>query len=112
MRYELTLKPAFLAGLVRIGQHDQKKVVRAVKTLGENPFQAWTAKILKQSYKNLYRLRVGDCRLVCAVGANAVALLDVGKRSEIYDRLLPLPRVAGVCGLREIWGTVRQLILT
>ena len=46
MPYEITLKPAFLAGLVQLGHKDQKKVSQVVKTIGDNPFQPQTTKIL------------------------------------------------------------------
>ena len=86
MPYEITLKPAFLAGLVQLGHKDQKKVV---KTIGDNPFQPQTTKILKHTYKNLYRLRAGNYRIVFAVGSGTVALVAVEHRSTIYTHLQP-----------------------
>ena len=89
MPYEITLKPAFLAGLVQLGHKDQKKVSQVVKTIGDNPFQPQTTKILKHTYKNLYRLRAGNYRIVFAVGSRTVALVAVEHRSTIYTHLQP-----------------------
>ena len=38
-----------------------------------------------KGHENLYRLRVGDWRVVYEIAGDAVAILYVGKREEIYN---------------------------
>lgn len=66
----------------------RKKVVAHYETLRTSPSSHSSCKRLR-GYKDLWRLRLGDYRLVYRLDAHedAVYLLMVGRRSDIYDRL-------------------------
>ena len=65
-----------------------RKATRQFQVLREDPTGHSNAKRLT-GYKDLWRLRLGDHRLVYHHDASKkeVVLLMIGKRSEIYDRL-------------------------
>lgn len=86
--FDLVQKPSFYHDLFSLPRSTQRRVSTAVAKINADPFRAGgNAKpILKHLYHNLYRYRIGDYRLVYAVGDRCVALLAIGKRDDVYDR--------------------------
>lgn len=69
----------------RIPAKDWFRILGKIKSsLSENPLQH--SKGLKGNLKGLFRLRVGDYRIVFSIDnqANLVLILKIGHRSEIY----------------------------
>lgn len=83
--YELLQKPAFLKDLLALEKVVQKKVVRAVEALSSEPFGSQSKKL--KGYANLYRYRIGDHRIVYAIGTDCLSILAVGPRGNVYERL-------------------------
>lgn len=83
--YDLIQKPAFLKDLLALEKVVQKKVLHAVDSLAADPFGNNSKKL--KGYSNLYRYRIGDHRLVYAIGTDCLSILAVGPRGSIYERL-------------------------
>ncbi|ACY13367.1 3'-5' exonuclease [Haliangium ochraceum] len=87
--YELIQKPAFLKDLLALERTVSKKVVNAIEALQRDPFGPKTKHLTYSGYKNLYRYRIGDHRIVYAVGTDCLSILAVGPRGRIYERFQP-----------------------
>jgi len=83
--YDLIQKPAFLKDLLALEKRVQRKVLHAVEVLAADPFGAQSKKL--KGYSNLYRYRIGDHRIVYAIGTDCLSILAVGPRGSIYERL-------------------------
>ena len=80
--WTVTLANTFLNEALSLPKTVSKNLTKTVKKLERDPiFARGDAKKLK-NYKNLYRVRLGDYRLIYAVGKNSVKLLSVRKRNE------------------------------
>ncbi len=67
----------------------QNKVIEALKFLAENPFsELLRIKKLKGAH-SLYRIRVGDYRVVYEVrhGALVVLVIKIGHRRDVYRNI-------------------------
>lgn len=66
----------------------QQRVNKAVKALRDNPWPPG-AKKLKDT-QDLYRIRVGDYRVIYGVGGDLLLVLvvTVGHRKDVYEKLL------------------------
>jgi superfamily I DNA/RNA helicase/mRNA-degrading endonuclease RelE of RelBE toxin-antitoxin system len=86
--FALVQKPSFLHDLLAMRRDVQQKVVSAVERIQIDPFRSGgkAKKLFTRRYKNLYRYRIGDHRIVYAVGTGCVSILAVGPRQDIYDR--------------------------
>lgn len=72
----------FLNEILSIPRKISQRLPKAVKVLERDPISAQgDAKKLK-NYKNVYRVRIGDYRLIYSVGTNSVKLLSLRKRNE------------------------------
>ncbi|MFC1559066.1 3'-5' exonuclease [Gemmatimonadota bacterium] len=91
MNYQLIVKEAFWHDLLSAPRRTQNLVTKRVcKELSENPDSPRGNTLKKLSgYKELWRYRLGDFRLVYEVkkAASTVNLLMLGHRGKIYDRL-------------------------
>ncbi|UCF47513.1 MAG: type II toxin-antitoxin system RelE/ParE family toxin [Myxococcales bacterium] len=70
--------------LRRIAKRDRKRVVEAIQGLAERPRPRGARKL--QGYDDIYRIRVGQYRIVYEVFEDRVVLivLKVGHRKDIY----------------------------
>ena len=64
----------------------QRRIAALIDGLVENPHPAGCRKITGTKYKDLYRLRAGDYRVVYQVRGKVllVFVLRIGKRDQIY----------------------------
>lgn len=88
MPYDIVQKPSFYHDLFALPRSVQKRISAAVKRIQADPIRADgnSKRCMKHSYSNLYRYRIGDYRLLYAVGDRCVSLLAIGHRNDIYDR--------------------------
>lgn len=88
MPFELLQKPAFINDLISLPRSTQKKVSKALERIVSDPFQGGglARPCFKHLYKNVYRYRIGDDRIVYAVGKNVITILAIGKREDIYRK--------------------------
>jgi mRNA interferase RelE/StbE len=86
VRYTLLVKPSAQKELVALT--DKKLTVRLIakmEALIENPRPAGCKKL--QGFRDLWRIRVGDYRIVYAIDDDAKRLdiMRIAHRSEVYD---------------------------
>jgi len=73
--------------LLRLPVRMIERVITVLKLFEENPRPAGSKKL--KGYKNLWRVRVGDYRIIYSID-DVILLLDVreiGHRKNIYDKL-------------------------
>jgi len=82
--YRIKLLPGIEKQLARLGPSDRGRVIGAMRALAGDPRLAGTVHLVE----NLYRVRVGDHRIVFAVfDAEVVVLVcKVARRSEVTYR--------------------------
>ena len=87
MAYRIEIKPSAADALVRIPQPHRGRIERKVDRLADNP-RPGGAKALKGG-PSLYRIRVGDYRVVYQVqdAALLVLVVRIGSRGDVYRRL-------------------------
>ena len=83
MSCSVKIKRSAQKELIRITKSDRERIVAAIDRLAENPF---AGSILKGSLRGIYRLRVGDYRVLYELGED-VLILRVAHRREAYNRL-------------------------
>ena len=84
MAYTILLAPPAERQLKTFTPSIQKRLVRRLKTLRENPRPQGVKKLAGE--ENLYRIREGDYRLIYTIGDKELIVLVVkmGDRKEIY----------------------------
>ena len=91
MSYTLELTPAAEKTLLKLYKKDRALMVRmdrALLSLIDNPTPP-NSKHLVGEVANLYRLRVGDCRVIYQVdgGKLVILVVHVGHRKDVYRHL-------------------------
>lgn len=84
-RYEVRIKPSAGKELSRLGtKQDRQRLVAAINSLAPNPRPVGSEKLVGSD--NLYRVRVGDYRVVYEIwdGELVVVVVKVGHRRDIY----------------------------
>lgn len=86
-RYTVVLTQSAEKGLYKLPAQTVKRIIDVLKSLEESPRPQGCKKL--KGYKNLWRIRIGDYRIVYAI-EEVVMLVDVreiGHRKDIYDRM-------------------------
>lgn len=86
-RYTVVLTETAEKELRRLPSKVIEKIIAVLKSMEENPRPTGCKKL--KGYKNLWRVRVGDYRLIYAI-EEVIMLVDVrevGHRKDIYDKL-------------------------
>ena len=91
MPYTIELTPAAEKALLKLGKKDRAIMVRldrALLSLSDNPTPP-NSKHLVGEVANLYRLRVGDYRIIYQVdgGKLIILVVHVGHRKDVYRHL-------------------------
>ena len=81
MSYEVRLRRAAQKGLDALSERDYAKAAAAITALGENPRPR---RVKKLADSGLWRVRVGQCRIVYAIDdkAQTVIIVRVARRKE------------------------------
>jgi mRNA interferase RelE/StbE len=84
MAYRVQIKAPALKSLKKISEPDQSRIMRRIDALAEDPRPAGVKKL--QGADDLYRLRLGDYRVIYQVQDDILLVLvvRVGHRKEIY----------------------------
>ena len=79
---------SFQSDSFKLPRNTQKKLPHAFKAIERDPLTGGgnAKKCFKNKYRNVYRYRIGDYRLIYSVGHEFVKLLAIGIRSNIYER--------------------------
>lgn len=83
--YRILVTESFLSDLVRLQQSVSRRVPARIRILEQDPQAAQGD--ARHLYANFYRVRIGDHRMVYAVGRRVVNLFRIGHRREIYRDL-------------------------
>ncbi len=85
MAYTVELKPSARAELGKLPQDVQRRIVRALVALGENPRPPGVKKL--KGYVNRWRIRVGDYRVLYEIHDRIlfVLVVKIGHRSDVYE---------------------------
>lgn len=86
-RYSVVLTQTAEKELRRLPSKVIEKIVTVLKSLEEDPRPKGCKKL--KGYKNLWRVRVGDYRLIYVI-EEVIMLVDVreiGHRRDVYDKL-------------------------
>lgn len=85
--FDLVRSPTFDRHLRKLDRQVQRRVLVALYELPELPDPTERLKPLQHSKVGLWRLRVGDHRVIVSVPRSelTVIAIDVGDRSSIYD---------------------------
>ena len=85
-RYAITFKPSADRELRRLPVEVQRRIVRAVEPLAENPRPAGVVKM--SGDENLWRIRVGAYRIIYEIHDDrlVVLVLRVGHRQNVYQK--------------------------
>ena len=83
-RYRIDFKPSAEKSLAKLPADLQKRIVRAVELLAENPRPHGVVKM--EGDETLWRIRVGDFHVVYEIHDSVllVMVLRVGHRREVY----------------------------
>ena len=83
--YKITFKNSAYKELERLPKSTVRKIAIAIDKLADNPKPIGIKK-LKDSSEDLYRIRVGDYRVIYAIneGIRIVNILRIGHRKDIY----------------------------
>ena len=88
MTYQILFTPRAKKELSKLPTDVRVRIIKALETLTENPISPGVTKLsLKE--ENLYRIRVGDYRVIFSIENNKLIILvvKVGHRREVYRRL-------------------------
>lgn len=85
MAYSIQIKPAAQKDLLKLPPQTQTRLLDAIQTLSGNPRPAGVKKL--QGH-DLYRLRVGDYRIIYAIQDSELLILvaTIGHRKDVYRR--------------------------
>lgn len=83
--YQITFKDSASKELQRLSKPIVTKIVSAINGLIENPRPSGVKK-LKDSNENLFRIRVGDYRIIYVIdgGIKIVNIRRIGHRKDIF----------------------------
>jgi mRNA interferase RelE/StbE len=84
--YEVELTPQASDDLGRLDRAVGQRVLNRIRWLAEN-FEALIPEPLSGPWRGVYKLRVGDYRVLYTFGKGRIVVRAVGHRSEVYNLL-------------------------
>ncbi len=81
MPYEIRYHPTLRKVLARLDAATHRRILEAIEMFKENPYRG---KKLHGADVGQWRLRVGDYRIRYDIAAEAVFILRIGHRREVY----------------------------
>ena len=84
MAYSILLAPPAERQLKTLAEPTQKRIVKRIKSLRDNPRPHGVKKMAGED--DLYRIREGDYRIISTIGDKALIVLvvKIGDRNKIY----------------------------
>jgi mRNA interferase RelE/StbE len=80
--YKILLTKRALKDIDKIEINSQNKLINKIKILVENPYTH--SKKLSSPVIGMYRLKVGDFRVIFDIDEDNIVVLRVGHRKDIY----------------------------
>ena len=83
--YSISINPSALKELIKLPKVMVKKAEKAINSLANNPRPVGVKK-LKDTKEDLYRVRVGDYRIIYSIEdeIKIIDILRIGHRKDIY----------------------------
>jgi mRNA interferase RelE/StbE len=85
-KFRVEVKEPAQRQIAKLSPPIARRIVASLESLEQNPYPRGKTAIRLKGHENLYRLRVGDWRVVYEIAGDGVAILYVGKREEVYER--------------------------
>jgi mRNA interferase RelE/StbE len=84
MKYRIEFSPTAESQLKKLPKEVQSRLKHPIDRLAENPFPRGVKKLSAE--ENLYRLRIGDYRIIYHVKGKAllILILKLGHRKNVY----------------------------
>ena len=83
MMFKLEWKESAIRELSRLDKNIARRIYKKIDDLREN-FNTSDIKRLKNSA--LFRLRIGDYRIIFEINKNLILILKIGHRKNIYEK--------------------------
>ncbi|MEA5477594.1 type II toxin-antitoxin system RelE/ParE family toxin [Pseudanabaena galeata UHCC 0370] len=85
--YEILLHPDAQKVYAKADKALAKKIAKCLQQLEQDPRSHPNIKALKGEYSNLYRYRIGDCRIIYSVEDEIVQVfvVAIAHRSKAYE---------------------------
>ena len=77
-----TFTDTFLNELLNVPRKVSKRIDQTIKKLKQDPISAQGDAKKLQNYKNTYRVRIGNYRIIYSIGQEWFKLLSIRKRDE------------------------------
>lgn len=86
MSYVISIEKKAQKALLAIPLATRQRIITAIESLADNPYSGDTKKL--QDEDNLWRLRVGDYRVLYQIFQSqlVVLVLEIGTRGQIYKK--------------------------
>ena len=84
MAYHIDFRPSALRALKKLPVAIRRRIAETLTSLANQPFPQGVKKLINED--NVYRVRVGDYRIVYQVEAGKllILVLRIGHRKEVY----------------------------
>jgi len=86
-KFSLYFSKTALRDLKKLPLNIQKRIVKGCERLKTHPFPDSSHIKKLKGYKNLYRLRIGDFRVVFKIGENKIFILTILSRQDFEKEL-------------------------
>jgi len=85
VKYTVVIEKLAEKFIMRLAQPEKERVLRAIHKL---PYEGDIKRLKGRKSKGMYRLRVGDYRIIYTVdnGKLVICVIDAGNRGQIYNR--------------------------
>ena len=85
-RYRIEISHTAEKQLKKLRQEDQRRVVKAMVSLGNDPYPKGSRKLT--GYDDVFRIRVGEFRILYSVSAKKliIIILKIGQRKDVYRK--------------------------
>ena len=84
MKYKISFEKRALDELRKLDNFVARIIIKNINKLSENPFSKDIKRLKNQ---NLFRLRVGDYRILFEIKDDIITILKIGHRKNIYGGL-------------------------
>ena len=88
-KFKIILKKSAAKELKNINKKDRERIIDALQTLKVNPFSELIKFKKIKAKENLFRIRVGDYRIVYTIEENilTIVVIKIGHRKDIYKNI-------------------------
>jgi len=83
-KYKIEVSSTAERQLKKLGQEDQRRLVKAMLFLGNDPYPKGSRKL--SGYDDVFRIRVGEFRILYSVSGKRliIIILKIGQRKDVY----------------------------